>query len=134
MKETQKISLIAIGYGIILSLVTWIFFSHYLLWAGLGVLTALFNHSQMIRTTKGKYTAQMLVLHIIQRYTMYTIIIAIAWFDTKDLADQSIMMYTFIFLMLGFIAVKVGAIIYSTPLIKKPVEKGEYVDYDDPDS
>ncbi len=134
MKETTKISLIAIGYGILLSLITWIFFTDYLLWAGLGVLTALFNHSQMVRTTKGKYSAQMLILHIVQRYAMYTIIIAIAFFDTKDLVDQSIMRNTFIFLLLGFMAVKVGAIIYSTPLIKKPEEKGEYVDYDNPDS
>ncbi len=134
MKEVHKISLIAIAYGLVLSLVTWIFFSDYLLWVVLGSLTALFNHSQMIHITKGKYSAQMLVLHIVQRYAMYTIIIAIAFFDTKDLADQSIMMYTFIFLLLGFMAVKVGALIYATPLIKKPVEKGEYVNYDDPDS
>lgn len=134
MKEVHKISFIAIGYALILCLVTWIFFSEYLLWVILGSLTALFNHSQMIHTTKGKYSAQMLVLHIVQRYAMYTIIIAIAWFDTKDLVDQTIMIRTFIFLLLGFIAVKVGALIYATPLIKKPVETGEYVDYDDPDS
>lgn len=118
MKDTHKIGLIAIGYAVILTVVSLIFYRDYVAWAVLGAATALFNHSQMIHVTKGKYTTEKLLLHLFQRYMLYVIIIAVAWFSTKD-QETIIMTLTFGFLLLGFIAVKVGAIIYATPLIKK---------------
>ncbi len=122
MRDVHKISFIAIGYGLILALVTWIFFEGYVIWAVLGSVTALFNHSQMIHITKGKPETHRIVLHIAQRYALYTIIIAVAWFDTRDL-NEDIMVKTFIFLLLGFAAIKFSAWIYATPLFKKDQEE-----------
>lgn len=128
MKEIHKISFIAIGYAIILGIVSFIFYPDYAIWAVLGSLTALFNHSQIIRATKGKYTTQKIIMHLATRYVMYVIIIAFVFFDTKEYG-QNVMQTAFIFLLLGFISVKIGAIIYSTPLIKKTDEmKGEIED------
>ncbi|MFP4186881.1 MAG: hypothetical protein ACLFSU_01775 [Acholeplasmataceae bacterium] len=124
MRDIHRISLIAIGYGLVLALVTWVFFDDYLLWAVLGSATSLFNHSQMIHITKDKLETHRLVLHIAQRYALYTIIIAVAWFETRD-GSEDVMIRTFIFLLLGFVAVKVGALLYATPLFKKDQEKEE---------
>jgi glucan phosphoethanolaminetransferase (alkaline phosphatase superfamily) len=125
MRDVHTISFIAIGYGLVLALVTWVFFDAYLIWAVLGSVTVLFNHSQMIHITKGKLETHRLVLHIVQRYVLYTIIIAVAWFDTKD-GSEDVMIRTFIFLLLGFMAVKFGALLYATPLFKKDQEEDSH--------
>jgi hypothetical protein len=62
----------------------------------------------MIRITKGKYDMIKLGLHLAQRYVLYVIIITLAFLRTRD-ANNDIMTRTFVFLLLGFIAVKVGA-------------------------
>ena len=127
MRDVHVISLLALLYAAILTLASFIFFRDYALWAALGALTALFNHSQMIRITKGKYDMIKLGLHIGQRYLLYIIIITFAFFRTRDTSNDILTM-TFVFLLLGFIAVKVGAILYATPLINKKnilTEEGE---------
>ncbi len=130
MREVHKISLIALGYSFILGVVSFIFFKDYAIWAVLGSLTALFNHSQIIRATKGKYTTRKLMIHLTTRYLMYAIIIAFAWFETKELG-QDVMQKAFIFLLLGFVSIKAGVFVYATPLIKKTDEiKKEEVDDD----
>ncbi len=63
MKEMHAISITALIYSIIYSLVTLIFFPDYVLWAILGAATALFNHSLMIQATKGKFNVQRYVFH-----------------------------------------------------------------------
>ncbi|MDO9628391.1 MAG: hypothetical protein Q7I99_00705 [Acholeplasmataceae bacterium] len=121
MKDVHVISIIALIYSIILALVTLIFFNDYLIWAILGSAVALFNHSLMIQVTKNKLTSYKLVTHLIQRYVFYIVIIAIVYFDTNKLGTQ-VMINSYIFLLLGIASIKFGAILYSTPLIKKPKE------------
>lgn len=132
MREVHKISLIALGYAVVLSLVTYIFFKENVVWAMLGSLTAMFNHSQIIRVTKGRYTTQKLIAHLMTRYLMYVIIIAFVWFDTKGY-DESVMKTAFIFLLLGFVSIKVGVLIYATPLIKKTDESKEIIENENSD-
>jgi len=121
MKDVYVISIIALIYSVILALVTLIFFNDYLVWAILGSAVALFNHSLMIKVTKNTITSYKLVSHLIQRYVFYIVIIAIVFFDTKELGTE-IMINSYIFLLLGIACIKFGAILYSTPLIKKPKE------------
>ncbi|MBE0701207.1 MAG: hypothetical protein IH571_05930 [Acholeplasmataceae bacterium] len=134
MRDVHKISLLALAYAFVLAIVSLIFFRDYWTWAVLGSAIALFNHSQMIVTTKGKYSAEKLILHIFQRYVLYVVVIAFAWFNTKDLGDSTIMQNTFIFLLLGFISVKIGAIVYATPLIKKTEDQEDKEADHEPDS
>jgi hypothetical protein len=122
MKEVYVISIIAFIYSVILALVTLIFFNEYVIWAILGSAVALFNHSQMIQVTKNKMNSTRLITHLVQRFVFYTLIIAFVWFDTKDLGGN-IMIYSYVFLLLGIFSIKVGIFIYHTPLIKKPIEK-----------
>ncbi|PKK99062.1 MAG: hypothetical protein CVV57_04440 [Tenericutes bacterium HGW-Tenericutes-2] len=121
MKDVHVISIIALIYSVILALVTLIFFNDYLLWAILGSAVALFNHSLMIQVTKNKLTSYKLVTHLIQRYVFYIVILAIVYFDTRNLGTD-IMIQSYVFLLLGIASIKFGAIIYQTPLIKKPKE------------
>ncbi len=118
MRTVHKVALIAIVYGIVLVIVTWIFFEDYVAWAALGAATALFNHSQMINLTKGEPNQKRIMFHILRRYVLYAIMFAVAFFDTKDLPDQNVMTTTFIFLLLGFVAIKVGTLIYALPFFK----------------
>ena len=131
MKDVYVISIIALIYSVILALVTLIFFNDYLLWAVLGSAVALFNHSLMIQVTKNKLTSYKLVTHLIQRYIFYIVIIAIVYFDTRTLGTQ-IMINSYIILLLGMISVKIGVLVYATPLIKK--RKEEEVIPHDPDN
>jgi len=121
MKDVYVISIIALIYSVILAIVTLIFFNDYLLWAILGSAVALFNHSLMIKVTKNTITSYKLVSHLIQRYVFYIVIIAIVFFDTKELGTQ-IMINSYIFLLLGIACIKFGALLYASPLIKKPEE------------
>ena len=124
MKEVHVISIIGFIYAVILSLITLIFFPDYTLWAVLGATTALFNHSLMIQVTKGKFNPQRYVFHLVQRYVFYLIIVAFTYLETKDLPGNQ-MIYSFVFLLLGIFSLKIGILIYHTPLIKKPLVKEE---------
>jgi hypothetical protein len=105
-----------------LSLVVLIFFNEFVIWAVLGSAVALFNHSQMIRVTKGKFATDRLVIHLVTRYMLYFIIIAYVWFETKALGTPY-MIRSYIVLLLGISSVRVGIFIYHTPLFKKPLEE-----------
>jgi hypothetical protein len=118
MKEVHAISFTALIYSIILALVSLIFFKDYVTWTVLGSATALFNHSLMIRVTKGKYSAQKYVFHLFQRYVFYVLIMAVVWLRTKDLGDN-VMMYSFIFLLLGIFCLKVAIYVNLLPFVKK---------------
>ena len=118
MKEVHAISITALIYSIILAIVSLIFFKDYVTWAILGSATALFNHSLMIQVTKGKYSAQKYVFHLFQRYFFYLLIIVIVWMQTKDLGEN-VMMYSFIFLLLGIISLKIAIYINQLPFVKK---------------
>lgn len=122
MREVHVISLIALCYAVVLSLVTFLFFRDYLLYAVLGAAVALFNHSQMIQLTKREVKTERIVLHIVQRYIFYLVIIVFVYFDTRD-QIQSFMTNSFIFLLLGIASIKIGVYIYHTPLIKKKKEE-----------
>ena len=118
MKEVHAISISSLIYSIILALVSLIFFKDYVTWAVLGSATALFNHSLMIRVTKGKYSAQKYVFHLFQRYIFYILIIVIVWLRTKDLGDN-VMIYSFVFLLLGIFSLKVAIYVNLLPFVKK---------------
>ena len=133
MKDVHKISLIALIYAILLALVAFIFFREYAAWAILGSATSLFNHSQMIRINNSKYTAASLGVHISTRFLLYIIILAFTYISLGGPnADTSVLSTAFVFLLLGIFAVKVGAIIYTTPLIKKTeIEKTDVTEKTD---
>jgi hypothetical protein len=118
MKEVHAISITALIYSIILALISLIFFPEYVTWAILGSATAMFNHSLMIQVTKGKYSAQRFVFHLFQRYLFYLLIIVIVWFQTKD-AEGNTMIYSFIFLILGIISLKIAIYVNQLPFVKK---------------
>ena len=122
MREVHAISVIGIIYVAILGIVSWIFFRDYVFWAVLGGAVSLFNHSTMIHATKKGLKVEKLALHLLQRYLFYIIIIVYAFFETQR-EPQDIMIRTYIFLLLGFMATKIGVYIYHTPLIKKPKEE-----------
>ena len=118
MRTVHKVFLIALVYGIVYVLVTWIFFRDYVTWAALGVLTALFNHSRMINVSKGPLDKRRIMSAIFQRYLLYIVMFAVAFFDTRDLPDKNVMTMTFVFLLLGFVAVKVATIVYALPFFR----------------
>jgi hypothetical protein len=118
MKEMHAISITALIYAILYAIVTLIFFPDYIIWAVLGSATALFNHSLMIQSTKGKFNVQRYVFHLFQRYTFYIIIIAFTWLRTKDLPGNT-MMYSFIFLLIGILSLKLAVYINMIPGVKK---------------
>lgn len=127
MKKMYTISIIAFIYAIILALVTFLFFREYLLWAILGSAVALFNNSLATQSLKGKFTTQKVVTNLVTRYILYTIIVAIVYFDTKDLGTTT-MIYSYVFLLLGIFSLKIGIFVYHTPLIRKE-DEGEVKDH-----
>jgi len=121
MKDVHVISIIALIYSFILAIISLIFFKDYTTWAVLGSAVSMFNHSLMIQVTKN-FSQQKLVSHLVQRYVFYIIIIAIVYFDTRDLGNQMIMIYSYIFLLLGIFAIKFSIFIYHLPFVKKRFE------------
>lgn len=118
MKDVNVINLIAIGYSVILALVTLIFFKDYAVWAVLGSATALFNHTQAIRLTKQKFDGRKYIAQLALRFVMYIIVIGFAYFDQKaNGTDELIRVY--IFLLLGLVSIMIGVFIYGTPFFKK---------------
>jgi SNF family Na+-dependent transporter len=122
MKELHAISFIGLIYSVVLALITLIFFREYLLFPVLGSAVSLFNHSQMIHATKHGLKTERVVVAIVQRYIMYLIIIVFVYFDTKN-QEMSYVTTSYVFLLLGFIATKMGIYIYHSPLIKKKIEE-----------
>ncbi len=136
MKDVSVINLIALGYSFLLALVSFIFFREYAIWAVLGSATALFNHSQTIRLTKLKFDPMKIAYHLVLRFVMYVIAIAYTYFDQRaNGTDELIRVY--IFLLLGFLSIKIGIFIFATPLFKKQRLKDDsYIalkEYDDDD-
>jgi hypothetical protein len=126
MKEVHVISLIGMGYAVILGLVSFLFFKDYMVWAILGSAVSLFNHSQMIHTTKNGLKTERLVFHLMQRYVLMMIVVIVVYFDTKGQAFE-IVRNSFIFLLLGLFSTKIAIYIYHSPLIKKPKPKEDPV-------
>ncbi len=79
----------------------------------------------IVITKKEKFKTERLVTHLVTRYVLYIIIIAFVWLQTKELGT-TIMIKSYIVLLLGIFSVKVGVFIYASPLIKKPKEEGPY--------
>ena len=118
MKDEHKIAFVAIGYGIVLSVVTYIFYPDFVTWAMLGALTALFNHSQMLQITKGnRVKINQLATHLVTRFLLYVIMIVIAFFQLRESQDALITAY--IILLLGFSSIKISTWIYALPIFKK---------------
>ena len=118
MKDEHKIAFIAIGYGIVLSVVTYILYPDFVTWAMLGALTALFNHSQMLQITKGNHVKiNQLATHLVTRFLLYVIMIVIAFFQLRESQDALITAY--IILLLGFSSIKISTWIYALPIFKK---------------
>ncbi len=118
MKDEHKIAFVAIGYGIVLSVVTYIFYPDFVTWALLGALTALFNHSQMLQITKGNHVKiNQLTTHLVTRFLLYVIMIVIAFFQLRESQDALITAY--IILLLGFSSIKISTWIYALPIFKK---------------
>ncbi|MGB0202721.1 MAG: hypothetical protein ACPGJL_00775 [Acholeplasmataceae bacterium] len=118
MKDEHKIAFVAIGYGIVLSVVTYIFYPDFVTWAMLGALTALFNHSQMLQITKGNHVKiNQLATHLVTRFLLYVIMIVIAFFQLRESQDALITAY--IILLLGFSSIKISTWIYALPIFKK---------------
>lgn len=118
MKDEHKIAFVAIGYGIVLSVVTYIFYPDFVTWALLGALTALFNHSQMLQITKGNHVKiNQLATHLVTRFLLYVIMIVIAFFQLRESQDALITAY--IILLLGFSSIKISTWIYALPIFKK---------------
>jgi hypothetical protein len=118
VKDEHKIAFVAIGYGIVLSVVTYIFYPDFVTWALLGALTALFNHSQMLQITKGNHVKiNQLTTHLVTRFLLYVIMIVIAFFQLRESQDALITAY--IFLLLGFSSIKISTWIYALPIFKK---------------
>lgn len=116
MKDVHKIALLGIVYGVILSLSIFIFYRQYVLWSILGTLTALFNHSQMIQISKQADVLK-LSMHLVTRFVMYVIMMAIVYFQLRD--NQNEMITGLIILLLGFSSIKIGTWMYALPFIKK---------------
>jgi hypothetical protein len=118
VKDEHKIAFVAIGYGIVLSVVTYIFYPDFVTWALLGALTALFNHSQMLQITKGNHVKiNQLATHLVTRFLLYVIMIVIAFFQLRESQDALITAY--IILLLGFSSIKISTWIYALPIFKK---------------
>jgi len=118
VKDEHKIAFIAIGYGIVLSVITYIFYPDFVTWAMLGALTALFNHSQMLQITKGNHVKiNQLTTHLVTRFLLYVIMIVIAFFQLRESQDALITAY--IILLLGFSSIKISTWIYALPIFKK---------------
>lgn len=134
MKELHVISLIGLIFSIIYGLVSYIFFREYAFYAVLGAATSLFSNSLAISATKGKFTTEKIVVNLMQRYLFYIVIIVFVYFDTKDKPIQ-FATTSYVFLVIGLFATKVGIFIYHTPLIKKRKAeiKHEKVDEEDAD-
>jgi hypothetical protein len=117
MKDVYVVSWIAIVYGIILNLVIWMLYSEFLMWSLLGVLTALFNHSQMIQMTKHKVDAMRITMSLVTRFVMYLIMMAIVFIQLRN--NQSDLITAYIILLLGFSSIKISTVILTLPIFKK---------------
>lgn len=118
MKDEHKIAFVAIGYGVILSVATYLFYPDFVTWAMLGALTALFNHSQMLQITKGNHVKiNQLATHLVTRFLLYVIMVVIAFFQLRESQDALITAY--IILLLGFSSIKISTWIYALPIFKK---------------
>jgi hypothetical protein len=118
VKDEHKIAFIGIGYGALLSLMVFVFYRDYAQWALLGVLTSLFNHSQMLQITKGNHVKiNQLATHLVTRFLLYVIIIVIVFFQLRESQDALITAY--IILLLGFSSIKISTWIYALPFFKK---------------
>lgn len=117
MKDVYVVSWIAMGYGVILNLLIWILYPEFLMWSLLGVLTALFNHSQMIQMTKHKVDAMRITMSLVTRFVMYLIMMAIVFIQLRD--NQSDMITAYIILLLGFSSIKISTVLLTLPLFKK---------------
>jgi hypothetical protein len=116
VKDVHKIAVYAILYSAILALVVFIFLEDYVLWALLGSLTALFNHSQMIQVSKSNDVLKLSV-HLVTRFVMYVIMMVVVYFQLRD--NQNAMITGLIVLLFGFSSIKVGTLIYALPFNKK---------------
>jgi len=83
----------------------------------------------MIHATKNGLKTERVVVAIVQRYIMYLIVIVFVYFDTKGQV-MSYVTTSYVFLLLGIMATKMGIYIYHSPLIKKKIEEKAVVEDD----
>lgn len=113
MKNIIVINYLAILYSIVIVSLTYIFFRDFASWTVLGVATALFNHSLMVRFTKNKVTKDLMFLLIAFKYLIYLIMLGFMFFLLRE--DTQELSYGYIFFLLGAINVKIGIFIFHLP-------------------
>ncbi len=114
MKNIVAINYLSILYSIVVGLVAYIFFRNYYIWTILGAVTALFNYSLVVRFTKNKAHRDVVYLLIAFRTIVYLIVLAFMYFLLSD--DTMILMYSYIFFVVGAINTKMGVFIFHLPI------------------
>ncbi|MGE4320613.1 MAG: hypothetical protein AB7E61_04080 [Acholeplasmataceae bacterium] len=136
MKNIVIINWIGILYSIVASVVTLIFFNDYTSWVILGAVTALFNHSLLIRFTKTKIIKEVVYLLIAFKFVIYLIVLGFMFFLLRE--DSDILMKSYIFFLVGAINIKFGIMFFHLPFKKfkslreeeKKLKEGEDLDTD----
>jgi len=131
MKNIAMISIIAFIYSAIVTAIAYIFFSDFAAWTLFGAAVSLFNHSLTVRFSKNKITKDVAYLLIGFKMLMYFIALGFMFYSLKE--NQDILMYSYLFFIVGAINIKLSIIIYHLPIkkfkqIRLEVEEGEHKD------
>jgi hypothetical protein len=125
MKNIVVISYLAFLYSAIVTIIALIFFEEYAVWTLLGAATAMFNHSLLVKFSKNKMTKELSYLLIAFKLIIYLIVLGFMFFDMRD--NNQLLMWSYIFFLIGAFNIKVGIIIYHLPF-KTFIKMREEVD------
>lgn len=131
MKNIAMISIIAFIYSAIVTLIAYLFFSEYAAWTLLGAAVSLFNQSLTVRFAKNKMTKDLMILLIVLKTLMYFIALGFMYFSLRD--NQQLLMYSYLFFIVGAINIKLSIMFYHLPIkkfkqIRQEVEEAENTD------
>jgi len=114
MKNIIVINYIAIVYTVVVGLIAYIFFKDFATWVILGAVTALFNHSLLVRFSKNKIHKDTMYLLIVFKYFIYLIMLGFMFFLLRE--DTYLLMYSYIAFLVGAINLKIAIFIFHLPI------------------
>jgi len=116
MKNIIVINYLAIAYTIVVSLIAYLFFRDFATWTILGAMVALFNHSLLVRFSKNKVHKDTYILLIVLKYVFYLIVLGYMFFQLRE--DSNLLMYSYIFFLVGALNIKMGIFMFHLPIPK----------------
>jgi len=94
--------------------IAYLFFKDYASWVALGAVTALFNHSLLIRFTKNHIIKEVMYLLLAFKFMIYLIVLGFMFFLLRE--DSDILMKSYIFFLVGAMNIKIGIFVFHLPI------------------